>query len=340
MVSGHVWAAPIPVKVVVVATFEFGADQGDRAGEFQNWVEKLPLPQSIPAPGTFYGHMRYNPAMKVLGVVTGEGPEHASATMTALLTDPRFDLSHAYFLLAGIGGIDPNFGSVGSAVWAPNIINGGLSHQIDSREIPKDWPDGYTPIAGEKPDTRPVPQLHSNWGNQAYSVDPDLLQWAFRLTKDIQLSDNQGLKAEREKYVGYPKALAPPSVQQGDVIASPTFWTGRLMNAWAERWVNYWTEGKGVMATTAEEDLGFMQALATEAPTGRVDMRRILVLRTASNYDMPSPGLSAASMLETESQETAYPGLAASIEATYKVGGPVVREIVKNWDKYKNNTPK
>jgi hypothetical protein len=30
--------APIPIRVVVVTTFENGQDTGDAPGEFQNWV--------------------------------------------------------------------------------------------------------------------------------------------------------------------------------------------------------------------------------------------------------------------------------------------------------------
>jgi purine nucleoside permease len=33
-------APPIPVKVVVVAMFELGADTGDAPGEYQSWVER------------------------------------------------------------------------------------------------------------------------------------------------------------------------------------------------------------------------------------------------------------------------------------------------------------
>ena len=33
-------AAPIPVKMVVIANFENGRDSGDKPGEFQFWVER------------------------------------------------------------------------------------------------------------------------------------------------------------------------------------------------------------------------------------------------------------------------------------------------------------
>ena len=47
---------PIPVKVVVVAMFEQGADTGDAPGELQYWVERdhldkiYPLPAALPRP--------------------------------------------------------------------------------------------------------------------------------------------------------------------------------------------------------------------------------------------------------------------------------------------------
>src|ERR1700735_5129282 len=106
---------PIPVRVVVVTTFELGADTGDKPGEFQAWAERLPLAQSIPFPQG-YRALRYDPQKQVLGVVTGEGSLHGAASIMALGMDPRFDLSRAYWVVAGIAGIDPNTASVGSEI--------------------------------------------------------------------------------------------------------------------------------------------------------------------------------------------------------------------------------
>jgi hypothetical protein len=40
----------IPVRVVVITTFQAGKDNDPSAGEFGNWVLKLPLPLTIPFP--------------------------------------------------------------------------------------------------------------------------------------------------------------------------------------------------------------------------------------------------------------------------------------------------
>ena len=107
---------PIPIKVVVVTMFELGADTGDRPGELQYWVEREKLDRVIRFPQGYHD-LRMN-SKGVLAVLTGMGTAKAAATIMALGMDPRFDLTKAYWLVAGIAGIDPADGSLGSAAWA------------------------------------------------------------------------------------------------------------------------------------------------------------------------------------------------------------------------------
>ncbi len=331
--------APLEVRVVVVTTFEIGKDRGDIPGEFQNWVEHFPLSQTLPAPGTEHGVLRYNAKEHVLGVVSGEGPTHMAEAMTALALDPRFDLRHAYFVLAGIAGVNPSVGTIGSAFWAQHVVNGGAAHLIDSREIPAHWPDGFTPVQGKEPNEHPRPPVHSISGDMVYDLQPSLVHWAYDLTRHIVLADNERLAERRKMYRGFPAAQKAPSVMVGDTISGETYWLGGLMNKWAERWVRYWTDGQGQMATTAEEDIGLCQALALQARAGRVDDKRILVLRTASNFDMPPPGQAPADMLFDEAHEEGLPGLYASTDAAYQVASSVVHEIATHWERYRDAIP-
>jgi purine nucleoside permease len=94
-------AKPIPVKVVVVAMFERGEDTGDVPGEYQFWVEREHLDQILPLDAGYH-HVRLNKD-GVLGVLTGVGTARAAATIMAVGLDPRFDLSKAYWIVAGIG---------------------------------------------------------------------------------------------------------------------------------------------------------------------------------------------------------------------------------------------
>src|SRR5262245_2891958 len=115
-------ADPIKIKVVVVAMFESGEDTGDRPGEFQFWVEREKLDKILPFPSG-YRPLRLSADQSVLGVVTGGGVTNSSTTIMALGLDPRFDVSKAYWIVAGIAGGDPNDVSLGSAAWANYVLD-------------------------------------------------------------------------------------------------------------------------------------------------------------------------------------------------------------------------
>src|SRR5437763_3835394 len=160
---------PTEVKVVVVTMFEIGEDTGDRPGEFQTWVEQLPLTEKIPFPQGFRD-LRYNSDKGVLGIVTGIYTARAAASIMALGMDPRFDLSRAYWLVAGIAGVNPNEASIGSAAWAEWVIDGDLGFEIDAREIPAGWPTGFVPLGRELPYEEPI---NPDIGGPFYHLDPD-----------------------------------------------------------------------------------------------------------------------------------------------------------------------
>jgi purine nucleoside permease len=78
-------AEPIPIKVVVVSMFEYGEVTGDRPGEFQFWVERLPMEKRLPFPaGEFDLRLSEH---GVLGICTGGGIANATASVMALGLD-------------------------------------------------------------------------------------------------------------------------------------------------------------------------------------------------------------------------------------------------------------
>ena len=103
---------PLPVKFVVVTMFEIGADEGDQAGEFQLWKTRKDLNQRIPFPHSHHD-LFYNPETQVLGMVTGVGTAKSAAAIMALGLDPRFDLSLAYWMVAGIAVLTPRTHQLG-----------------------------------------------------------------------------------------------------------------------------------------------------------------------------------------------------------------------------------
>lgn len=328
---------PLQIRVVVVTTFEVGNDTGDVPGEFQNWAERYPLPEILLFPQG-YRSLRYNATDHVLGVVTGAGKASAAASIMALGLDPRFDLSNAYWILAGIGGIDPAQASVGSAVWASHIVDGDLAYEIDAREIPDNWPTGIVAYDRATPFEKPEPPAVSDNGTLAYSLNAGLANWAYSLTRNIALQDDDKLKAARSGYPDQPNAQRPPFVLKGDTLTADRFWIGARMTDWAEKWVPYWTKGEGRFTTSAEEDAAYLQALTFLAHAGRVDLTRALDLRTASDFSTPPKGMSAASFLKSEATGN-YAAYNEAIENAYLVGSTVVRELAHHWQLYRQTVP-
>lgn len=319
---------PIAVKVVVVAMFEVGADTGDQPGELQYWVERDHLDRVFPLAAGYHA-VRMNGDGE-MAVLTGQGTAHAAATIMALGLDPRFDFSHAYWIVAGIAGGNPEKVSLGSAAWARWVVDGDLGYEIDAREMPQDWTTGYLPLRKTRPFEPPAAPLEG----QVFELNAELADWAFKLTRDVKLADSDKLKEVRREFDGA-AAQRAPFVTMGDEVSSARYWHGNLEDAWAAEWMRYFTTGKGEFATTAMEDTGTLQSLKFLAGAGRVDWSRILVLRTVSNYDRQPRGMSAADSLARQRVGT-YSAYLPALEAAYAVGHTVVRELLTNWPKYLN----
>ncbi len=325
---------PIPIKVVVVAMFELGEDTGDRPGEYQLWVEREHLDQVLPLAGGYH-HVRLNKD-GVLGILTGVGTAKAAASITALGLDARFDLSKAYWVVAGIGGGDPADVSLGSAVWAEHVIDGDLAYEVDARDIPKDWPTGYVPLRRQTPYEQPV---RADLEGEMYTLNTQLADWAYRLTKDVPLADSEQMRTSRARFTGFPNAQRPPFVAKGDTISGSTFWHGKHMDEWANAWTRYYTKGAGNYMISAMEDTGTMQALTLLGMAGRVDPKRAMVLRTVSNYDLEAPGSTAAESLRRLVMGS-YAAFMPALEAAQTVGDKVVRYLVEHWDECAVSTPR
>jgi purine nucleoside permease len=99
-----------PVKVMIISMF---------GPEGQVWLDRLGPWREISVDGLSpdYPTVHCN-KQEVCVMTTGMGHTNAAASIMALTFSPRFDLRHTYFMVAGIAGIDPQQGTVGSAAWA------------------------------------------------------------------------------------------------------------------------------------------------------------------------------------------------------------------------------
>jgi purine nucleoside permease len=82
------------------------------------------------------------------------------------------------------------------------------------------------------------------------------------------------------------------------------------------------------------EDSGFMEAAERLDNMHRLDLNRVLVLRTGSNYCMPPPGHDPV-----ESLTMPYIGGRLALESAYKVGSTVLNNLVANWLNTRNHIP-
>jgi purine nucleoside permease len=232
------------IKVVIVALFD--AEAGlwlARGAAGQPLDQRLPFMQGYrcdpcrdaaggAAAAVGDGPELYFNDAGVLLVITGMGTAWSAQTIMGLGMDDRFDLRQAFWLVAGIAGIDPEVGSVGSGVWADWVVDADLAHYIDSREMPEEWEHPFFPMRA------PGATIAAPWGtapfaspdgsdagvddSMAVQLDTGLVDWAYALTVDTPLGDSTALQTSRMPYTSYPQALRPPFVTRGDNAAGQT----------------------------------------------------------------------------------------------------------------------
>lgn len=331
----------IAVKVIVIANFEPGKDMGDVPGEFQLWAEREHLDEVIPLPGATHP-LRRN-AQGLYGMVwgsTGTLFSDNGQQLIGLLMDPRFDFTKTYWLFTGISGVDPAVASVGSAAWARWVVQGDTLREFDDREVPTSWPYGLFAIGADKPDR--LPTNGNSFGGtddisglgMAIELNQGLARWAFERTRSVRIPDSPSLRRARAAWKGYPNAQRPPFVLMGETLGSRRYWHGPGRTRWARDWVRLWTRQKGVFAMTNMESQTLAGAIELGAKLKLVDPGRVMVLRTGSNPSMPPPGTSATASVGDEG-----PGQMVAYEANYRVGVPVVHELLDHWDLYADTVP-
>jgi purine nucleoside permease len=315
---------PLAVKVLIINMFSL---------EAAPWLDALKPTLEIRVPGLSSDYPLVKcTAEAVCEVITGMGHANAAASTMAVLYSGALDLRRAYVIVAGIAGIDPARGTIGSAAWARYLVDSGIAHEIDARELPRGWQDGYFGILTDGPGQ--VPRF--DYRTEVFRLDEALLQKALSLSKSVTLEDSGDLRAYRRHY---PEKAAsqPPSVIQCDTLSGDTWWFGDRLGEHARRWTRLLTDGKGVYCTTQQEDNATLNALTRGSDSGLVDLKRIAVLRSGSDFDRPYPHQSA---LESLQAQRALPdAVRVSAVNLVKAGMPLVKAIVEHWDSWQHGVP-
>lgn len=256
---------------------------------------------------------------------------NAALSISALLASPQFDFSKTYFLIAGVGGISPKVGTLGSVVLAKYAIQIDLQYELDAREIPSEWKTGYFPQGSHSPDEPP----QTLYGTEVYELNENLRSVAVDLAISITLQSSPAVKDYCSRYrpagtVGdaecYP-ATMPPTVIEADVTSSNVFFHGNLLSEAFSNTCKVFTDNAAKYAITAQEDNGTLAALLLGAQRGKLDFSRIILLRTASNFDQPPPGEQPEIPLHA-----GHGGFPLAIENIYRAGIEIVKGILSGWE--------
>jgi purine nucleoside permease len=315
---------PIPVKVMIISMFSL---------EGQPWIAALKPEREIPVPGlsSDYPLVRCT-ATGVCQMTTGMGHASAAASMTALIYSGRFDLRRTYFLIAGIAGIDPGHGTIVTATWARYLVDVDIAHEIDARDMPKGWSDGYFGTLTNGPAEKP----RFDYRTELFQVDEALLQKALQLSRHAALEDSADVAAYRKSYPHAPANL-PPQVTQCDTASGDVWWAGPRLGLRATRYTRLLTDGHGDYCTSQQEDNATLLALTRGAQSGLTDVHRVAVLRTGSDFDRPYPGQSTFDSLLA--QRSLSGAIHTSTVNLVHAGMPLVENIVAHWAQWQSGVP-
>jgi purine nucleoside permease len=311
----------IAPKVMVIAMFE---------AEAKPWQENLDLPNKVQVPGLPEGANEVACNADLCQMTTTMGFANAAASTMAVVLSDKFDLTKTYFIVAGIAGVDPENGTLGTAAWADYVVDAGLVHRIDDREAPAEWTSQIVELGAKKPDEKP------GWsaGTEVFRLNPALVKAAYEASKNVELSDNEDAATYRSSY-SQDAAKADPAVTVCASISADTYWHGAITAQEVEDHVSLLTDGKADYCMSQMEDNATLAALKRGAQSDLLDFDRVAVLRTASNFDRAHEGQSTAESLAAKSG-----GFPAATENAFRVGNVFAQAIIADWSTYENGVPK
>lgn len=168
------------------------------------------------------------------------------------------------------------------------------------------------------------------YGTEVFEVNEALRDIAISFASTAVLNDTATSESYRALYEVSPSYQAgsePPSVLGCDVATSDVYYSGTRLSEAFENTTTLWTNGSGVYCTTAQEDNATLEAILRAAQFNLTDITRAIVMRTASDFDRPPPGISELQNLLYVNQG----GFPPAIKNIYLAGVKVVTGILDGW---------
>jgi purine nucleoside permease len=284
---------------------------------------------SLPGLSPLFPSIHCTPSYEICQITTGEGEINAAVTISALLFSTNFNLTSTYFLIAGIAGISPEHGTTGSVTFPRFAVQPALQQEIDIRELPRNFSTGYIPQGSTRPGVFPK----TVYGTEVFELDARLVDVAAGFARNARLADSDAAREYRRNYTTadgrYHAATQPPGIVQCDTSTSDVYFAGHILTSTFANTTKALTNGKGVYCTSQQEDNATLEALMRGAKAGLLDFRRIIIMRSGSDFDRPFPGQSALQGLLYSD----HGGFGIAVENLYLAGREVIRGILKGWDK-------
>lgn len=268
------------VKVLVFGMFEVGENEGDFAGEFQHFYENY-FTDATAYDIDGLSEPLYLNSDGVAGTVAGMGKAQAASTLTAILSNPQFDFSNTYIVISGCSGIDPNEGTLGDVIIATSLVDYELGNSWAESDNPAD--------AGNSRFIR-----SNSYDNSGYFVcNPDLVNWAIDITKDVKLSDSDRAISYRALY--NQDETVKPSIHSGISVTGDNYWHGEVSAEHAQEVCKAY-DAEGAYTVTQMEDNAF-GVVAKNFGLGD----NLIVVRDAVNFDRPHQGQTVVESLNASS---------------------------------------
>lgn len=260
-----------------------------------------------------------------MSFTTGEGEINAASSITALLMSPLFDFSETYFIVSGIAGGSPNLTTIGSVTFPKYAVQVGLAYEIDSREIPSDWPYGYVNFGTNRTNMPPS----TIYGSEIFELNENLRNRAMWLASNVSLSNGTvGNVAFRDRYNSSLAAYQPPKIVACDTATSDVYWSGNNIAKVVEDFFAVISNNTATYCSTQQEDNATLEAIMRAAQFGIADYNRVVIQRGISDFDRAPPGLNATEFFFDANQG----GSRAAVNNLYTVGSVLVNDIIENWD--------
>lgn len=308
--------AVITPKVILVTGFTPETQLWDPYNLTEEYRIEGLLPHSAP--------FRCDKAGEICNLEMGMAEIGNPIATTSLWLNTHFDVSKAYWIVNGIGGVNPKLATEGGVAVSQYVVEFELAMSLLGDDLPANF-SGQTVFSYFQNFPNLYPPLI---GTEVFELNSKLIEKFFCVSGGVELAEADDDVVNFRSLYEFEAAKGSPQLVKCDVLSSMLYWHGDEWANNAEYYASVLTSNKAQYCITDEDDTGTMTGLMRGAMYGKVDFNRVLVLKGASNFDRPPKGMSAYDSLFVIGQT----GFETSLENIYRVGSVFVDDIIENWD--------